>query len=436
MSIPSHCDIVVIGGGPGGALASALLAQRGYHVVLFEKRRYPRYQVGESLIPHFWKYCKLVGVDERIREEHFIRKAGGTVVWGGVIRQTAFSHFGYREPALHVERDRFDQILLEHARSLGVAAFEEVTVTGVDLSAGNGATVRYAAAGEAAAGMATARYVVDASGQSAVIARALGTRVIDEGFRFMSVWGYFEGSRYVGLDGRAHPFEHLRETPPTTFVTEIADTGGWGWVWHIPLRDNTSVGLVVPLDALKSLNAKKDDLEVYFLRMCAQIPNLNRLLESARFCKGSVRAIRDYSYLPTQLTGPNYFLVGDAAAFTDPIFSVGIVMAMYSAYLAAWAIDASLRRPETQERNHRLFESQVRDRIEVSRALALPRYAADVSTPERIRQTIQFESQTERQLMRVVSAMTTRSHNYTAMMPATESIDGDPKMWQIEQIMF
>ena len=111
-TVPKQCDVAVIGGGPAGSMAAALLSQKGYEVVLFEKKKQPRYNVGESLIPHFWKYCELGKVADKIEEEGFIQKAGGTVVWNGVIRQIAFKNFGYSRPALHVERDRFDHILL------------------------------------------------------------------------------------------------------------------------------------------------------------------------------------------------------------------------------------------------------------------------------------------------------------------------------------
>ncbi len=110
--IPPRCDVVVIGGGPAGSIAATLLAQKGYEVVLFERERHPRYRVGESLIPHFWKYCDMVGVSEKILADGFIQKAGGTTIWGGVVRQMGFKDFGYGRPALHVERDRLDQILL------------------------------------------------------------------------------------------------------------------------------------------------------------------------------------------------------------------------------------------------------------------------------------------------------------------------------------
>jgi len=413
MNIPKHCDVVVIGGGPAGSTVGTLLSQKGYEVVLFDKAKHPRYTVGESLIPHFWKYCEYTKVADKIDAEGFIRKAGGTVVWGGVIRQMAFKDFGYTRPALHVERDRFDYILLEHAREQGVQIFEEVSVLKANLNSGERVSVMYRPSGENMSDEIACRFVVDASGQSAVLARQLGIRVIDEGFRFMSIWGYFTGSKYVAADGKAYAFEHLRTIPPTTFVSNI---DGWGWLWHIPQRESTSVGLVLPQEQMKAVKATDEALEAYFLRRCYETPYLNRLLENAQYCEGSLHVIRDYSYRPTQLAGPGYFLIGDAAAFIDPIFSIGIVLAMYSAYTATWAIDRSFQRPSRVADNQAMFARQFQTRLEASRALALPRYGYGGQDGEMVKASIQFETALEQELMYVVSTLTTRSENFVEMV--------------------
>lgn len=415
MHIPRECDVVVIGGGPSGSTAATLLRQKGYDVVLLEKHRHPRYVVGESLIPHFWKYADILGVTKKMEEEAFIKKAGGTHAWHGVIRQLAFADFGYTRPALHVERDRFDQILLEHSREQGAQVFEDVSATKVDLNGGERVTVSYRAAGDEATDKIACRFVIDASGQAAVIAKQLGMRVMDEGFRFMSVWGYFTGSKYVAAGGRAHTFDHVREIPPTTFISSVGELGEWGWSWHIPLRESTSVGLVVPIEHLKRIKATDKGLEEYFLRKCYETQYLDRLLEHATFCEGSTRMIRDYSYRPAQLSGPGFFLTGDAAAFIDPIFSIGVVLGMYSAYMATWAIDRSFKNPRQTARNQAIYASHFLGRLEVSRSLALPRYQGIGDVSDLARQAVQFQSQMEQELMYVVSVVTTRSDNFAAL---------------------
>jgi flavin-dependent dehydrogenase len=411
MDIPQRADVVVIGGGPAGSTAATMLAQKGYDVVLFDRVRHPRYAVGESLIPHTWKYMDMIGASDKLKAEGFIQKSGGTVVWNGVIRQMAFKDFGYQNPALHVERDRYDEILLDHAREAGANVFEEVTVQGVDAGGvGEPVDVRYRRSESNTEERINCRFVVDASGQSAVLARQLGTRVVDEDFRFMSVWGYFEDSKYISQGGQVHPFEDLRSVPPTTFVSSVDAVGDWGWMWHIPLRESTSVGLIVPQSEIRDSRGTPA-LEEFFLQTCSKIPYLDHLLEHASYVAGSLHVIRNYSYRTTQVAAPGLFLIGDAAAFVDPIFSVGVVLGMYGASIACWAIDRSFQRPETTLRNQELFSSQLLGRLEVSRSLALPRYTSGGRASELARGAVLFESDLEQELMYVVSTVTTRNEN-------------------------
>jgi flavin-dependent dehydrogenase len=414
MNVPKKCDVAVIGGGPSGSTVATMLSQRGYEVVLFDKVKHPRYSVGESLIPHFWKYCEDMKVDGKIAAEDFIQKAGGTVVWNGVIRQLQFKDFGYKRPALHVERDRFDYLLLEHSRTQGAQVFEEVTAVKADLpSNGGGLTsVDYRTNGDNATNKITCRYVVDATGQHALLAKQLGIRVIDEGFRFMSFWGYFEDSKYVATDGKAHDFKEIRTVPPTTFVSNI---NGWSWVWHIPMRKQTSVGLVVPQEEMKAIKESDEALEEYFLRKCREIPYLNRLLENAKYCEGGFHVIRNYSYKPMRVAGPGFFLVGDAAVFIDPIFSLGVVLAMFSASSTVWAIDRCFKHPDRIADSQALLTNYIARRLEVGRALALPRYGYGGDEAQMVTTAIQYETALEQELMYVVSMMTTRSENFTAL---------------------
>jgi len=410
----------VIGGGPGGTIPAATLARKGYDVVLFEKQRHPRYNVGESIIPHIWKYTDGIGASDKLRAANFIRKTGGTVVWNGAIRQMSFDSFGYGRPALHVEREDFDKVLLDHTKESGVRVYEEIAVLGADFGNDDKAVVSYRPVGEDATGSIDAKYVIDASGQNAVIAKQYGLRFVDDAFRFMSIWGYFKDSKYVALGGEVQPFENLRKVPPTTFVSSLDGLGDWGWLWHIPQKEATSVGLVLPLDHMKTVKTNgtgQSALESYFLTVCRETPYLNRLLEGAAYVQGSFHGIRDYSYRTTRFSGPRFFLAGDAAAFVDPIFSVGVLLAMYSGWLAAWTVDRSLKDASAAESNRRLFEKQLTGRIEVSRQLALPQYQSSGRASELARQTVQFESQREQELMYVVSTLTTRGDNVLDMVP-------------------
>lgn len=415
-TIPTQCDVVVIGGGPAGSLCATFLRQKGYDVVLFDKEQHPRPHVGESIIPHIWKYCDMAGVTEEIAAEGFIQKSGGTTIWNGLIRQMSFASFGYPRPALHVERDRFDQILLEHARRNEARIFERVAVLRIDFGDGTRPVVEYRHVESGDTGRVACRFVVDCSGQNSVVGKQLDLRYIDESFRFMSVWGYFKDSKYVAQRGEVHPFADLRRVPPTTFVSSLDAVGDWGWSWHIPLRESTSVGLVVPLAQVQASKMSGGNLEAFLLETCERTPILNQLLDGATFIAGSMEACRDYSYRMKQLAGPGYFLAGDASGFIDPIFSVGCVLAMYTAKMASWAIDNAFRDPSSAARYQRLYATQLEGRIEVSRQLALPQYESSGRSSDMARTSVRFESLFEQELMHVVSTMTTRASNLIDMV--------------------
>jgi len=424
-SIPGSCDVVVIGGGPAGSLAATYLADKGYSVVLFERQKHPRYAVGESLLPDVWKYCDAAGVTEAIAAEGFIRKSGGSVDWNGAMRRLSFSDFGYTRPAMHVERDRFDHILLERSRAVGARVCEEIAVLEADFSRAEGdpgeVAVTYRPVGGDVASRIQCRYVLDASGQTGVLGRQLGLRVFDEGFRFMSVWGYFDDSKYIAADGTICSAQSVRDKPPTTYVSALPQGDGWAWLWHIMLRETTSIGLVIPIAWAHETRGKDESWEIWFLRQCGAIPLLQRLLSDARFVPDSVRLVRNYSYKSKQIAGPGFFLLGDAAGFVDPIFSVGVVFAMYSAYAAAHTIDRCFAQRARSEHHRNIFSSQMQSRLELSRSLALPYYQEQDKGHAQARQAMSFSSTQAQALMYAASMLTDRSGNFDSMADSPEA---------------
>ncbi|WP_053335360.1 NAD(P)/FAD-dependent oxidoreductase [Plesiocystis pacifica] len=435
MQIPSACDVVIIGGGPAGTSAATQLAKKGYDVVLFEKAKHPREHVGESLIPHFWRYTDELGVSEKILAEGFQEKTGGTVVWNGRIQQVSFSDFAYDRRALHVERARFDHILFQHCQENGAKTFERVMVKSVRFAeeAGGKQTVVWRDIDAATDGEIECEFVVDASGQASVLGRQLDIWEIDEDFRFVSLWGYFKGAKYVALDGKAHPFEKSREIKPTTFVTALKDgDGAWSWLWHITMRENTSVGLVISREELARAKANYESLEAYYRETCSTTPIINQLLEDATY-EGEFSAIRDFSYRVKQAAGPGYLMIGDAATFIDPVFSQGIVLAFYTANLASWAIDRAMKRPEDTERTMAMYSHQLLMRADMARSMALPSYMPP-EVSEAGRTAVGFESKQEQKLMRVAAGLTNRSQNFHTLVGGQEDEEDTIKI--LESIEF
>ncbi len=334
-----YFDVIVIGGGPGGAVCSGFLAKLGYRVAVFEKEVFPRYHVGESLVPTTTLgILELLGAANKVSNFGFTRKYGGMFKWGA--NKEPWPLQFYRRPGtgkllgdhptyLHsyqVTRADFDKLLLDHAESLGVEVYyghltEEAT------SLGDVKTVKVWDKGTDQKKVVQAKFVVDASGRNGLLSNVVGERIYDPFFRNIAVFAYFEnGKRFDGdLSGNIFSISF-----------------GEGWSWYIPLRNTgdflTSVGLVVDADTLRGVR----DLKEFYTKKTTEIPELVDLLSDARRCNVApydrIRVEKDYSYCNSKFADQGIFLSGDAACFIDPIFSSGIHLATYSGYLAANAI--------------------------------------------------------------------------------------------------
>ena len=427
---PGKCDIAIIGGGPSGSSAANKLASLGYHVVLLDKARHPRPNVGESVIPHFWRYADALNVSKLIEEEGFVAKSGGLALWGNELRRLRFRDFGHARPALHVERDIFDDILLRAAERAGAQVFEEVWVTSVAGLEDPLVTVNYTNAnGETCC--LKSRYLIDASGQAAVVARQMQLRVFDEDLRFSAFWGYYQKSRYLTYDGDVHDDVDKYAHRPATLVSSIGD---WGWAWNILMRKTASVGVILPTSRLAELRGKtQKEREQRFQAFLADVPLMGSLLDQDDFIPGSLTTMRDYAYKPNILAIGSCYLTGDAAAFVDPINSLGVVFGMYSGMIAAHAIARSLENSKEAEINRDLYTSQYGNRIALFRLLALPEGAGDLSSEElaQAKAAINASSDAELQLIVLQASVNVREGRLSKVLddlgvdkrPDIESID-------------
>jgi halogenation protein CepH len=323
-------DVLVIGGGPAGATTAALLAEQGHEVVLLEREKFPRYHIGESLVPGVNPVLERLGLTERMEGLSFEHKLGISLLWGAErdIWTVYFSEGTPYEYTWQVKRAEFDNLLLTRARELGAMVIEEAAVSELVVDAdGRAIGAKYRRGQSADSQTITARYVIDATGQGKLIARKEKLLTWHEDLRNVGVWTYFQGG--TQLEGRDRG----------NIVTEHhAD----GWFWVIPFSDGSrSVGFVGPND-----DYLRSDLsaEEFFYQKLDTSKEAKRLLDGATRC-ADFRVTKDWSYHATRFVGPGYLLTGDAAAFVDPLFSTGVMLAMKGGAAAAETVDQILSDP-------------------------------------------------------------------------------------------
>ena len=333
----SEFDVVVIGGGPAGSTVSTLIADRGMRVGLFERERFPRFHIGESLIPETYWVLKRIGMLEKMQRSQFVKKYSVQFVNASGKLSAPFYFYDNKphecSQTWQVVRSEFDQMMLENAREHGVDAHEGVHVLDVlfDGDRAVGITIKDP---DGARREIRAKVVVDASGQAALLQNRFKLRLWDPILNKGAIWTYWQGAyRDTGRDEGA------------TMVLQTDNRSGW--FWYIPQHDDVvSVGIVAPFDYL--FKGRGVDHEKTYHEEVERCPAVKQRISGATRVTGYF-VTRDYSYRSTRVAGDGWVLVGDAFGFLDPLYSSGVLLALKSGELAADAIVEGLARNDVSE---------------------------------------------------------------------------------------
>jgi flavin-dependent dehydrogenase len=347
MSVATY-DVAIIGGGPAGSTAAALLALAGRRVIVFEREKFPRFHIGESLLPFSMKAFTRLGLHEKFLRAGFMKKFGGEIVGACSESGTKF-YFkdGYRSQTDHayqVTRGDFDKVLLDHAAECGAEVHEETSVDRVEFSNDE---VELGIKCNGSFHSIRARYVIDASGRTSVLGRKFKIKKTYDHLQKLSIFAHYDGVwRAEGIDGTL------------TVLIRAIDR----WFWLIPLSaERTSVGVVLDAEVFRNSKLRAED---FLEQALSEQPIIaKRMTDARRVSQVCVEA--DFSYRSARLHGNRWLLAGDAAGFIDPIFSSGVFLAVFSSELCADVLNKVLDHPRKARRLFAGYERAVNRAMDI-----------------------------------------------------------------------
>ena len=338
-------DVIVIGGGPSGSTVATILAQKGYAVELFEREHFPRFHIGESMIPNTYYALERTGLLNKMKGSRFVKKYSVQFINQRGRLSEPF-YFWDNKPhessqTWQVRRSEFDQLALDHARENGVKVSEGARVIEVLFEGTRAVGIRVKPE-DGPEREVRSKVVIDASGQSTLIIDRFGLRDWDPQLKKAAVWTYWKGA--------------VRDTGRDEGATLVIQTEGKkGWFWYIPLHDDiVSVGVVADHEYLFKNRESKDPETIYFEEV-AKAPGVQPRIANATRCDG-FRIQKEYTYRAKKAAGDGWCLVGDAFGFLDPLYSSGLLLALTSASMAADTIDEGLCNGVTSEAQLRKWE--------------------------------------------------------------------------------
>ena len=322
-------DTIVIGGGPAGCTASTLLAQKGRKVLMLEKEKFPRYHIGESLMPFCWFTLEKLGVLDQMKERDYVQKLSVQFVTQDGKQSRPFYFFQHNDhPSSYtwqVERAEFDTMLFDNAKKHGVDARQQVKVTKFLQNESGAVTGVLAEDVEGRTAEFHAPITIDCTGRDAMWASKNHWRVRDPMLKKIAIWTYYkDAKRDPGLDAGS---------------TTVAYIPNKGWFWYIPLKNGiTSVGIVAERDYL--YRDTRDLAEIFQREIKENVWIEDHLAPGQQF--GQYWVTGEFSYRARHIGTDGLVMAGDAFVFLDPVFSSGIFLAFKSGEMAADAVDAAL----------------------------------------------------------------------------------------------
>jgi flavin-dependent dehydrogenase len=362
MEMKTKYDVIVVGGGPAGSTVASILSREGRKVVLFEKERFPRHHIGESLMTDTYFTFERMGLLEKLKTSPFVRKYSVQFAnpAGKESRPFYFFEALHHESAVtwQVTRAQFDLMLIEHAADQGADVYQETPIKRVLFEGKRAYGVEALMNGELV--RFEAPVVVDATGQTAMLSNKFGWRVRDPQLKKAVLYSYFKGAhREPDLNGGA------------TLVLRTP-LGSNGWFWYIPLEnDITSVGVVADPEYL--VKGRGQDLAKIYHEEIEKVESCRKRVENATRVD-KIYSIIDYSYRSTNFAGDGFVLIGDAYGFLDPIYSSGVLLALKMAELAADSIHDAFKNNDFSAARLGQYQAKLDNGIESMRKLVYAFY--------------------------------------------------------------